>query len=898
MKNQRGLTLTEVVIAVAVFTIVILGAVQGFLSLSKSFMHSKVKNQALQFANDELENFQKIARIPERDSAGNVPPSPKPIGFTNFVVGDGAETLETYPRSFFSEGASAANEERLQLFRKVEVSTVNVNTLAEYRVVKVTLRDSISPSRFSPISVETIIKKPSPDALDIRSAMGVINISGTFLDEDSGGGIPTAVVTIGTGTFMRETNTNDAGNYGFHNYIASQVQKYTITATREGYWPAEIEDISLAGQNDLTINGTMQTVYITTVNINVQDLLGGLSPIQGAAVEISYRAGVPPTVPAPLVNSATYTGFTGADGNATFNIPIPVTSHDTHAGYYVKKISKTDYFSIMPDHDITLDKNSVLTVNFNLVAKKYGNYTVNVKDTSSNSLQYTHVELLDFETNQVLRIGSNDENFARGSTDINGIITFNNIAVNSTSDPNATERKIKLNIQILGYQRILAKQESSAIGSNTRVATADQTVSVTKNLDSNTWKGTFGTAILDEEQSLNATDGIDISLARGATTQLSIWMNYKGHGINPSDFNLPGLGFIKSNEEWGVDGSGIYGIYFRALDLPVGSITNLSRKVTYTISNAEGGLSDIETIGCLKPSFTSEKRGTSIETDATEYPYYCTPQNAVQVNLTITPYLQFDYTPLAGADPYGPQTLPFSATYTSPIGNMLLQITGGDSFTTFINGGSTIKAGTTIYERVATKLNGVLLDSTQYDESSIATDPDGGLASHSIVTNPTTSPANNEYWVAPTATEKLGAKFSIKGIAEYPKNVDPPTYSTTYTRSWTVVPNMTVSIAPAATPISMGFSSSQVFTATISGPGITTANLHWQALDKDGIELQPDNDICSISPTGNSLTTTLKTSSNIGGTVQLRAFLAMNGYIEYSNIVAINVTATGASTKL
>jgi len=909
MKNQRGFTLVEAVIAVAVFGIVLLGAVQGFMSLSKTFTHSRVKSQALQFAKGELENFQKIARIPERDLAGMVPPNPKPIGFTNFVVASD-ETQETYPRQFFDQGTATSDEERLTLFRKVEVSTVNVNTPAEYRLVKVTLRDSVAPARFSPISVQTIIKKPASDALDIRTALGVVNISGTITDVDTTNGIEDVTVTIGTGTYLRTSDTNEAGEYQFLNYIASQVQTYTIESAKAGYWPSKINNISLAGLSELNnLNGTMQKVYVTTVTVNVADLLDGASPLENATVEISFRNGAPPAVPAPFVNQPTYTALTNASGNATFNIPIPVNGQSTYTGYYIKKVSKFNYFYRLPNQDITIDRDAEVNANFQLVEMKFGNYAVTVtnNDAAPSPLQHAHVEILDYDTNQVILTGQNSENRASGSTDASGKISFTFVPVNSNLNPNATTRKVKLNIQRLTYQRILAKQESNIVGNNNRMVTENVDVAVTKQLTPQSWnlgsiKLLAGKSLLINEDTDGdpATTGIDFIFGHNSTIQIPLTPYYKGHGISPSDFTAITLDFLETNSTWSPGGS-----CFSALDLPAGSITNLNRSITYSISRKSDGSTNPADIGELR--LTSTGAGAnSVTTDAQISPFYRTPLLAagtfVDVNLTVTVQLQFDYSPAAGLDPYGPQTIPFTSQYTTTLGDIQIRVSEDtNSLTTFINGDNYVKADTTESNMITTSKGGVTIAADQYTIAHVYTpDVDGnglsGLNGYSIDTTPEGA-VSMYYYLELNPNSNIGEKFNIRITAML--NSD-PTCVASYERTYTVLPNVSVSIAPAG-PINMGYGASQTFTATIAGAA-GAANLHWQVLNSEGGVLSATNNYCSISNESGNLTTTLTTSPNEAGIIYLQAYLQIanptNGTyfpLEYSNKVQINILATGSS---
>jgi type II secretory pathway pseudopilin PulG len=494
-RRNSGLTMVEILIAVFVLSISLLGIAKGFMGVSKSLTQSRVKSHAVEFAKGELENYIKLSRLPNLATRERVA-----WGYWNQVVSDPNPILRNYPDALLSqydrttmqsaEDSPNTDKTKFALYRKVTVSTftsdgtnidsaVFVSTRAgEYRLVKVELSDSLTPPRFAPVVMETKITRPAAEALDTRASVDTTVLGGTVLDAVSNQPVgPAGKVSIqGLTIANNPANIDSAGNYSISGVPVGL--PYTVISYSDSHWP-KTETVDVPTHNagrTTTYSPKLQPVRITTVTIRAVNREQTSQPIEGVSIEVAHFVGgvvqAPPnTSPTPFPTQARgmppYIDDTDSNGNADLHIPIsepdktsyPSAVSNPYTGYGFISATKDGYLRNTTFFDVALiaGNRSIGSglYEVQLQPLHYGQLTVTVRAPNSAPLEGAFITVADNGDelgSPPINGGSLSVPLRYASTNAQGSATIDKIPLNYPSNLRSNTRRVYVRVQRVGYQ--------------------------------------------------------------------------------------------------------------------------------------------------------------------------------------------------------------------------------------------------------------------------------------------------------------------------------------------------------------------------------------------------------------------------------------------------------------
>jgi len=403
--NRRGLSLVELSLVAALFSILILVVGRAMVGTGKSITQTRVKEQVLDFAQGELDNFARKAKAPNPVNGAR-----EPYGYWQYVLSEN-ETLVAYPRGLTEQDRNAAvantgvdNPNRYMLLRTVDVSTFvyeadgsetqlsdtafDPNRPGEYRRVVVTLKDSLASARFSPVVLETKIRRPHINALDYRQTDNAYLRGRVMVPNGTGGLDPleNSYVRVGPGDHFAASGQDGR----FQVEGLNNLSLFTATVTSSNYWPGATSfTLSNPGLNTpASLNDiVLQPVKRATVTVMVTDKDTG-RPLPGAKVSLFH----PGPLPSDRYTANSYSRLTDGSGAARFLIAIPQAGLSNYDGFQVQMIERDGYIAEPSDngyiqpHAFRLDGNSAYTYSKALYSLKFATVNVRVvEDTASMS---------------------------------------------------------------------------------------------------------------------------------------------------------------------------------------------------------------------------------------------------------------------------------------------------------------------------------------------------------------------------------------------------------------------------------------------------------------------------------------------------------------------------------
>ncbi|MBI4376251.1 MAG: hypothetical protein HY549_07350 [Elusimicrobia bacterium] len=455
----------EALVAVAVMSIVLLVLVNAYQGAMKALTSSRIKKQVTQFAQSELQRYVAYSRMPRRHPDGSLNPDPStglqvPEGYNQIV--SQAERQAHYPEELMGSESASFSKERFLFNRVLTVNTVNAGQADEHKVVKVVLSDTLPNPRFSPIEMETKIRKPDPAALDLRQAVDVGSLVVQALDS-SPGNPPISLsnnprVQL-TGTSVITQPLPESGSYNFINLVTNIV--YQLYFYASNYWPETRSDVTLsAGANTLP-TVLLQPVYSGTVTVDVIDNDSEL-PLEGVRARIDYPSGFPPQPPhGPSVNSA-YDPMTNPSGRATQAIPIPARGVSTFSGFRLYNLSKTNYFTEYPAAPITLSRFAAASFGpYRMYRYKSGVVRVRAQDAGGIPVPGAQVQAIDLGSEGGIILATNWDSDSDGAVELTVRTNFpGNAAAKTTSSRNVAIVVRRVLYQLRRVTQMVAADET------------------------------------------------------------------------------------------------------------------------------------------------------------------------------------------------------------------------------------------------------------------------------------------------------------------------------------------------------------------------------------------------------------------------------------------------------
>jgi len=448
-KGNRGMTLAEVALAAAVLGIVVIGLVRASTGAAKSMTQSKLKNQTAAYAKAELEDHVRRSRRAVMDAGKLVPQ-----GYYDILPQPPA--VRVYPE-VLSEAAPVSNAARLSLRRTVVVTAHRADGTAittptpdnpgDYRIVRVTLADTASPNRFSPVILETKVVRPDEMGLDARGVMEAATLSGQVVDD---AGKPVVNVRVTLTPDDRTTVTQADGTFVLGRLRAGLT--YMMNLSAQDHWPVNQTLTLTKGMNAGKVF-TVQGVQMAKVQVTVRHKYPPFDPLEKAYVEIDHPEPLPDENNAR--NKTWYQMETNPAGQVEFDIPIPAAGGKQYPppissskGYVIRLIQKDGFIEeftpsgVFEDIPITLDIGNTWAWTQYMYPVNTANVAVRVVDSAGEVIPSARVTALDETGVQELTA---EQTTAAALASLT-------VPLNTIADKTATERKIMLLVQRMGYR--------------------------------------------------------------------------------------------------------------------------------------------------------------------------------------------------------------------------------------------------------------------------------------------------------------------------------------------------------------------------------------------------------------------------------------------------------------
>lgn len=249
LKNSRGVTLTELMVTVAIISIGVVGAMGAFQYITRSIRLSRIGTIATNLGQEKIESLKNLSYSmllvttstiidsnfspPITYDSGNYPPETLSLwGGTSF-------TRAVYVAYADAAGGSistvpyTSNDPGLKL--------ITVHTLWN------------QDGAWKKLSMTNLLENPNVAALDAT-------IQGTVTKTD-GGALPGALVTV-VGSPQWQGNTDASGFYSFNVAHGS----YTVNASSDGYRPQTSSQLSIAAAATVTQDFSLQAIGTGTIS--------------------------------------------------------------------------------------------------------------------------------------------------------------------------------------------------------------------------------------------------------------------------------------------------------------------------------------------------------------------------------------------------------------------------------------------------------------------------------------------------------------------------------------------------------------------------------------------------------------------------------------------------------
>lgn len=428
----RGISLVEVISSVVIFTFIAIGVIASFRAITNFSTRSKLTKQQISIAKDELNKIRAISKVePKKDVGGNY----INYNYENLQnIYPITEQLVTYEDTYNlkdGNGCPTTNKKHFQVYRKIISKTINSGLMNEYKEVTVTLRDSLSPERFSPLTLATNITKPV--VYDKREVKDYGNLAGVVKDKDTGN--PIGGVTVNAaGADNKSDDTDGEGKYSIENL---KVGTYSVSAGKAKYWEEKQSSVEIKGGCVTTnLDFALQPYYHGKVKVTVTNK-EDVKPIEGAEVKITEKdSGKVVTIQNPKT-----------DANGIFG-PFELEIYEkgqTSSQYKVETLANTLFWGSETIEIVTITKDQTEPCLLQMVPKKFAWVVVSVKDTENQALNKSNVKL---KGNNITGEWSQDTGNTSNQTTFKVTLPKNGDFWNGTYKGSKTGYKTSLDISV------------------------------------------------------------------------------------------------------------------------------------------------------------------------------------------------------------------------------------------------------------------------------------------------------------------------------------------------------------------------------------------------------------------------------------------------------------------
>jgi len=513
LRRLRGFTTVEAFVAVTVLLITVLAVVKGLVLSTKSITDSRVRLRVVEFANADLRNFVVNTRVPTFTVGGDISVTFTPQGeaFT-FEAAEFAspEQLEEglslalaaelvfdvglelaaeelgqhsvwYPDQLES-GEPSPNEPRFLLNRQFEVERFQIvedddNNVDEYKEIRLTLSDTQSPARFTPVTIETIVRRLDPKSLDLREAEDITSLTCKAIyhhGDMEHGSEPIAGVTArlfksdDLNMMITEKTTGEDGTCSFPNLNPAHTYVLKLTKQAGGddekFWPEMATNIQIGVGEENMVEVEMWPIYYAQLVVEVrsrtdpdwtEDNWNDMTPLSGARILYRHHGVLPE--PEGLISvlglkTSWWNPNEGTDEDGIHSqlmIPIPQRGVTTYENYYIDHRQRTEYFdnpeNIELEEGLRLVKDNPTHVNTWLDPYKLAQVRIKVVDNENDGVGGAYVTIHGMQD-------QDQSELVTGFTGGGGLTNLMNVRTNWMGNLGNTERDIKITVRKLRYQ--------------------------------------------------------------------------------------------------------------------------------------------------------------------------------------------------------------------------------------------------------------------------------------------------------------------------------------------------------------------------------------------------------------------------------------------------------------
>lgn len=249
VKNSRGVTLTELMVAMAIVTIGVVGSMGAFQYITKSIRVSRIRTIATNLGQEKVESLKNLSYSMLLVTTSTVIDS----NFSPAIAYDSgnypSETLSLWGGTSFKRAVYVAYADAVGGTISTVPYTSNDTGLKLITVYVLWNQDGA----WKKLSLINLLENPSVATLDAT-------IQGT-VTKTAGGALPGALVTV-VGNPQWQANTDASGLYSFSVAHGS----YTVSASSDGYRSQTSSQLSVAAAATVTQNFSLQAIGTGTIS--------------------------------------------------------------------------------------------------------------------------------------------------------------------------------------------------------------------------------------------------------------------------------------------------------------------------------------------------------------------------------------------------------------------------------------------------------------------------------------------------------------------------------------------------------------------------------------------------------------------------------------------------------
>lgn len=420
--NQKGFSLIETLVGVAVFLIVSVAGYQVFTGLMNAVMNSEAKIAATEVAN---ERFEIIRNLPYED-----------VGLVGGLPVGIVQREETVIRDNYTFELLYTIRSTDDPFDGTLGGATNDLSPADYKLIDLDITCPNCKS-FNPLKFTTIV---APHSLETASTNGAL-----FIQVFNSNGLPVS----GASLHIVNTNTNPdtiidetTDNEGWLRIIDAPpgVNAYNITATKSGYSTDKTYPINGdAGPTPVNADPTVVVQQVTQLSFSIDQLSNiNMNSYDDSCValgNIDFSLTGKKLIGTPSIFKYPETSFVT---NSSGSVNISNTEWDT---YEIKGVDTSyDIIGMKPFYNFDLNPNETLNTSIYAVPKSGNTLYISIEDANGNFINEVEVHLEKTST----AFDETKETGVDNICSLDGQVYWNNLASGS----------YKLTISKTGYETI------------------------------------------------------------------------------------------------------------------------------------------------------------------------------------------------------------------------------------------------------------------------------------------------------------------------------------------------------------------------------------------------------------------------------------------------------------